>query len=481
MAENPVDIESGTLIAGKYRVAGLLGQGGMGSVYQAVNADIGRKVALKLLDPRLANLQEFMHRFQMEARAAAMIGHPGIVDVLDMGKTEEGAPFIVMEYLEGATLRLHLKKHGPLSPGAAAAIIAPVLDALAAAHTAGVIHRDLKPANIFLVSKPVPGVKILDFGISKFGAGSASVTATGTTLGTPAYMAPEQVRGSRELTASTDLYAVGAVLYNMLCGHPPFEADSDFALVARVLTEEHRSLGRARPDIPKPLAALVDSLLAKDPDTRPHDAQVVRKSLLTVVRPDADAVWRHAASWYEAPPRATPPPSSKIEPLGQTNTTPATNPTRNSRPPGQPQGGAAKRLALVSVGAAALALGALGYVLISRAHPEPLVEAPAPPPAPSMVVLTLRADPDSARWTVDGALLDCNPCEVSGAKGARVNAKVSADERIPRELELLLDETREVKVVLDAVPRAQPPEKGPKKNLRPGRGLAIDENNPYRK
>jgi serine/threonine-protein kinase len=299
---DPLDIPRGTVIAGKYRVGELLGQGGMGSVYLAVNEAIGRKVALKLLDPQLAGVDEFKHRFQMEARAAAMIGHPGIVDVLDMGETAQGAPFIVMEFLEGATLRTHLKQNGPLTPGAAVVVLAPVLDALAAAHAAHVIHRDLKPANLFLVARPVQGVKILDFGVSKFGGPAArSVSTAGITLGTPAFMAPEQMRGSRDLGPATDLYALGAVLYFMLSCRLPFEAESDLALGAMLVNQPHRPLTAVRPDVPPALAALVDALLAKLPAERPGDAASVKRALLAAVKPDPGALWKYSASWLAAP------------------------------------------------------------------------------------------------------------------------------------------------------------------------------------
>ena len=447
-----------------------------------------------------------MRRFQMEARAAAVIGHPGIVDVLDMGQTDEGAPFIVMEYLEGATLSAHLKQHGPLSAEGVAAVVVPVLDALSAAHAAGVIHRDLKPGNIFLVARPHPAVKILDFGISKFdGAQGASVTTnTGTTLGTPAYMSPEQVRGSRQLNSTTDLYAVGALLYRMLSGRPPFEADSDFALVARVLTEDHLSLVKACPEVPLALALLVDSLLEKSPEDRPRDAQAVKKTLLAAVTPDPDAVWQHADSWvrittlevtpvgagpaHDPDARATVPSGPSAKSMDATRTeAPAQPHTRTLTPaPSLPSTGKKVALALLA-GAAVVAVGGLGIGAYLWTRPEPVVVAP-PPVAKPKVVLTLRGEPPAAQWSVGGKVLAGNPCEYAGEQGLRITAKVSAPGFVPRELELLLDETREVSAALEPLavapvvplPVDPQPVKTGKKPKVPGRPLSIDENNPYK-
>jgi serine/threonine-protein kinase len=481
----------------------------MGSVYHAVNDSIGRRVAIKLLDPRLANQSEFMRRFQMEARAAAVIGHPGIVDVLDMGQTDEGAPFIVMEYLEGATLSAHLRQHGPLTPAGVAAVVAPVLDALSAAHAAGVIHRDLKPGNIFLVSRPHPTVKILDFGISKFDGpqGGSVTTNTGTTLGTPSYMSPEQVRGSRQLNSTTDLYAVGALLYKMLSGRPPFEADSDFALVARVLTEEHLSLVKACPEVPLALALLVDSLLEKAPEDRPRDALAVKKTLLAAVTPDPEAVWQHADSWV----RIT---TLEVTPIGKgpgedpdAKATVPSGPSAKSsdvtrtEAPGRPQTrtltpvaaglSTGKKVALgLATGAAVVLVGGLGIGAYVWTRPEPeVVVAPPPPAVKAKVVLTLRGEPASAQWSVGGKALAGNPCEYAGEQGQRITAKVSAPGHLPRELELLLDETREVSAALEPLAAAQvvplpvdpqPVKTTGKKPRVPGKPLSIDENNPYK-
>lgn len=286
----------GSVISGKYRVLGLLGEGGMGCVYDAAHDAISRRVAVKLLNADLASDPEFARRFEMEARAAALIGHPGIVEVLDSGKTEDGAPFIVMEHLQGLTAKELLATMGPLSPGQASAVVAPVLDALAAAHAAGIVHRDLKPANIFVAARPVPGVKILDFGISKFGAAGAGMTKTGSMMGTAGFMAPEQLEEGRSAEPRSDLYAVGAVLYTLVTGHAPFEAENDFRLIAKVLSAQPEPVARRRPDLPAAFAAFIDQLLARDPQARPADAASARERLLELAPPVPEAVFLAAAA-----------------------------------------------------------------------------------------------------------------------------------------------------------------------------------------
>lgn len=238
------DLEKGTVVGGKYRIEGVLGTGGMGSVYQATNASIGRRVAIKLLDAKLARQTDFLHRFQMEAKASAMIGHPNIVDVLDMGEMDDGSPFIVMEYLEGVTLKSLQKKLGSLSPGEVVAVVGPVLDALSAAHAAGVIHRDLKPANIMVGE--FGEAMVMDWGVAKElgaaevarAAGSSSsspeLTRHGAVVGTTSWMAPEQERGE-PADRRSDVYSLGALL-KLVAGEEP--APSLKAICTRATANE---------------------------------------------------------------------------------------------------------------------------------------------------------------------------------------------------------------------------------------------------
>ena len=296
------ELAPGQLLAGKYRIERELGRGGMGAVYLAENVDLGRRVAIKVLLPRAASNPEMTARFRQEARAAAAIGHPGIVDVLDLGRTEEGAEFIVMEHLQGEPLTERLSREGALALPAALEILEKLTDALAAAHEHGIVHRDLKPDNIFLVERPVPGIKILDFGISKLAQSEHKVhTVTGTMMGTPQYMSPEQVTAARDVGPAADLYALGVIAYEMLAGHPPYRADSLAQLVHRVVSLAPPPLAGQRGDLPPGLSGLVMQLLAKSPAARPGSAGEV----LARIRQLSDA--RQASGVEAIPPNTASP------------------------------------------------------------------------------------------------------------------------------------------------------------------------------
>ncbi len=500
MADADLPLQPGDIIAGKYRVDGLLGKGGMGSVFQATNTAIGRRVAIKVLAANVADRDDVKQRFELEARAAAVIGHPGIVDVLDMGETEEGEPFIVMEYLEGATLKGVFKRIGGFTPAQAAAVICPVLDALAAAHTAGVVHRDVKPANIFVCTKPTQTIKLLDFGISRFGK-STGLTITGTAVGTPKYMAPEQVLGEKDLGPEADLYSVGAVMYHLLTGRPPHDADSDMATLARILTDVHSPLHTVRPDLPEELCQVVDALLAKDKAQRPKDAAVVRARILQLVpRPDTESIY--AAAIKATRVVAT---SNTPSPTSGTNGRPRSRPSA----PGTRRGSQddAARLAeatgsktspvLIALAALGILAGIGGAVFALKkdpAPPLPPIEPPRvavvqPPAAPATYTTELSADPPAARFTVDGETMDCNPCRVTRPTGTKAQAKVSAPDYVSAEFTLYFDKNRDQHFTLVAVPVpvavAAPVDAGKPLKAAPGpkhpgpSGLNVDERNPY--
>ncbi len=287
----------GALIAHKYRIESLLGRGGMGAVYLATNEDLGRHVAIKVLLPQFAKDETLLKRFRQEARTAAAIGHPGIVDVLDLGTTEDGSPFIVMEALEGETLGARIVRERRLPVAAALHVVALALDALAAAHEKGVLHRDLKPDNLFLVARPVPGAKLLDFGISKLaGTDDIELTHTGTVLGTVLFMAPEQARGARNAGPASDIYSIGAILFHALTGRPPFTGLTYNEVLEKVFTQQAPSVTAFRGDIPPELALLIDRMLAKDPASRPASARDASATLLAIAArldtfiPAADAI-----------------------------------------------------------------------------------------------------------------------------------------------------------------------------------------------
>ncbi|MEC7524624.1 MAG: protein kinase [Myxococcota bacterium] len=276
----------GRVIANRYRVLALLGEGGMGAVYVAEHLLIGRKVALKRLHPELTGDEKAVARFQREARAAAATGHEHIVEVLDLGFGEDGAPFLVMEYLRGKALSRLLAEHERLEPRRACRIVGQVLAALHAVHRRGIVHRDLKPDNIFLTRRrgDTDFVKVVDFGISKMrteeGEQGMDLTRTGVMLGTPFYMSPEQARGVKNLDHRIDLFGAGVILYESLAGQLPFDGENYHQLLQAILSGKHPPVLELRPDLPPALAEVVEKAIAQSPDDRYQSA---REMLLALV------------------------------------------------------------------------------------------------------------------------------------------------------------------------------------------------------
>ncbi|MDQ2647325.1 MAG: serine/threonine protein kinase, partial [Myxococcota bacterium] len=263
----------GEVLAGKYRIVRLLGEGGMGRVYEAEHTSVGRRFAVKLLRPHLAANEQALARFRREARAAGALENEHIAAVLDFDTAPDGTPFLVMEYLEGRSLGQLLADEGPLPASRAANALLQVCRGLEAAHAAGILHRDLKPDNLF-VTRRADGselLKILDFGIAKLlnEGGRDAPIQTGAAIGTPYYMAPEQVRGDVPLDERVDLYALGVILYELLSGQKPHPGDSGNTVLAHVLTQSPVRLEKLRPGLPPGVAELVHRALAFDPRDRP--------------------------------------------------------------------------------------------------------------------------------------------------------------------------------------------------------------------
>jgi Tfp pilus assembly protein PilF/tRNA A-37 threonylcarbamoyl transferase component Bud32 len=254
-----------------YEVGRLLGRGGMGEVYEAVDVDLDRRVALKFVAPELAADAEALKRFEREARAAAALNHPHIATLFAFER--DGArTFIAMELVGGESLRERIRR-GPLPVSEALAIARDVAGALAMAHRRGIVHRDVKPENLMFDQDGV--VKLMDFGLAR-AAQASRMTMTGSTLGTAAYMPPESVRGGAG--APGDVFALGVMLHEMLAGELPFSGDSPLALLYTIANEDPKPLRAARPDAPEAVAELVNRMLVKDPEQRP-DAMVVTREL----------------------------------------------------------------------------------------------------------------------------------------------------------------------------------------------------------
>jgi serine/threonine-protein kinase len=244
----------------------------MGAVYKGRHVVIGKTVAVKFLHQEFAKNKEVVQRFYREAQAAAAIGHGSIIDVMDVGISPDNEPYLVMEYLEGENLGSMLQRAGPLGIEAACGVMEPVLLALQAAHQKGIIHRDLKPDNIFLVHRESesPKVKLIDFGISKFSEGlqGEKLTQTGSVMGTPAYMSPEQARGESDLDHRSDVYSMGVILYEMLTGKLPFSGDNFTAIIINILTADPLPPGQAFAAFPQEAEAMLLRSLVKNPDGR---------------------------------------------------------------------------------------------------------------------------------------------------------------------------------------------------------------------
>ncbi|MFO0558770.1 MAG: serine/threonine-protein kinase [Polyangiales bacterium] len=265
----------GTVVQDKYRFVRKLGEGGMGAVYEGENIAIKRKVAIKCLHRQLARNASVVQRFRNEALAATQIGNEHIVDVLDMGQMPDGSFFLVLEYLDGTDLAGLLEKVGVLATGRAVKITQQVLSALAAAHQANIVHRDIKPENVFLVKRSgnADFVKLLDFGIAKISTDEPTIrTATGSQLGTPYYMPPEQAKGQKDLDSRADIYATAVMLYHCLSGRFPFEGDSLPMLMYNLCHTDAVELSAHRPDLPGALTAVVMRALSKDREHRPSSA-----------------------------------------------------------------------------------------------------------------------------------------------------------------------------------------------------------------
>jgi serine/threonine protein kinase len=273
---SPLAPRPGTLVVGKYQVLAEIGRGGMGVVYKAEDLTLKRWVALKFLPPGLVDAPESQERFAIEARAAAALSHPNICIVHEVGKSD-GQPYIAMEFVEGETLRDRVRR-GPLAPGEAVGLVDQVAAGLGEAHGKGIIHRDVKSANIMVT--PTGRVKVMDFGLAKLRS-EASLTRSQTTVGTVAYMSPEQARGEA-LDPRTDIWSLGVVFYELLAGQLPFRGDHDQAVIYAILHRDPASLVRVRPSLAPALDHIVGQALAKAPADRYQTMAEFREDLAAV-------------------------------------------------------------------------------------------------------------------------------------------------------------------------------------------------------
>ncbi len=393
----------GEVIADRYEIVRALDSGAMGEIYEAIHRTLQRRVALKVLRPELGISDETMERFSREAQAAAAVGHPNIVDVIDLG-VHDDRPYLVMELLEGESLLHRMRGPYPLSVEAAVRITGQVLSALASAHAMGVIHRDVKPENVFVLAGSELRVKLLDFGVSKFAPvhhARRAYTREGVVLGTPRYIAPEQWLDARRVDHRADLFSVGVLLYELLTGAFPYPGDNESDIFRSLVeqTLEPVAPSALRPEVPPGLDAVVLRALEGMPAMRFPTAQDF-----------LDALQPFGAVGIEV--TDAPPSSRTIPPPAPLSLLVAERPSaRSSRPPPAPDGRPpALRSAAWMVFGTLVGVGAAVVLLPSRrAPPAPSpavqrVEAPAAlaPPAPSTAHIRIADLPAGATVRIDG-------------------------------------------------------------------------------
>ncbi len=395
----PRDPLIGTLVAGRFKVEELIGQGGMGKVYRARHLALDRVVCLKMLKPALLEDPTLVGRFEREAKAASRLNHPNGISVLDFGRNEaDGGLFIAMEYVQGTDLRIVLRDEWPLAEDRLCNIMAQVLAALGEAHAHHVIHRDLKPENIMVEHRrdQPDFVKVLDFGIAKIlDSDMPGLTRNDVVCGTPQYMAPEQATGS-QLDARCDLYAIGVILYQMVTGHLPFDGQNSMEVLTKHVNEPPVPPRQRQPDAPisEAMEALILRALEKDPALRPQSAEEFRLLLLEVPRhrPAVEAIKTRGA--LATPSHGTTLPSG------------APSSALSAAEPGHPAW-PRRGVAVVTVAALVLLLGAGAFFKRRGSQPAPsvvpvAVATPAtPPPATHQLpAAPVQRDPAKARVLV---------------------------------------------------------------------------------
>jgi serine/threonine-protein kinase len=352
-------LTAGTRV-GDYEIQRKIGEGAMGAVYGAVHPTIGKRVAVKIMNPRLDGDPTAIERFTREARTVASIRHPGIVDVFGFGALEDGRAYLIMEWIDGRSLAAALKQER-FGLDDALEILDQIARALEAAHDKGIVHRDLKPDNVFLqdVARERPIVKLLDFGLAKYADDERQVskTQTGQLLGTPLYMSPEQAK-ARGVDHRTDIYALGCMAYELICGRVPFNPESVAELLAAHLVEPPPVPSTLWPEIPPDLEALLLMMVAKEPDQRPTLLEIrealsghLRASSQSLAPPYSTGRWSTPGSTFSRRP-ATPLPIAPTPP-------PHADP-RAARP--------RRTLPIVIAVASALAVAAVAFALVRRDH-----------------------------------------------------------------------------------------------------------------
>jgi serine/threonine-protein kinase len=477
VTERDQDATQPQQIARRYVVVEKLGAGAFGTVYKAKDRILGRMVAIKTI--RLEGLaaadvsvEELLQRFHREAQVSAQLRHPNIVTIYDVGAFE-GMSYLAMEFIEGTGLDKIIKSEHRLSVERAASIAAQVADALAFAHQHDIVHRDVKPANIMVETSD--RVKVTDFGIAKITTASESLTATGSLLGTPSYMSPEQARG-QSLDGRSDLFALGSVLYEMVTGKKAFQGESITGLIFKIITEEPEPIDSVDPRVPEAIANLIQKALQKDPAARFQSGREMAQALLAFTQPAATPTIRMselptrrdmtAVSSAVDPTRATRAPG----PAADADEAAASRPSRQAAPPHarptaspiasprpRPRSSLGLWLGLALAGVVLLGIGAaVAFWTLQRLSPEPetlstsseTVASPADEAGPPVAAETVPGGESSERQLA-------GPTPVSSTASTTTATDGDASEEAP--------------------PRAQPAHDGPSQEPRSPRRLRPRE------
>ncbi len=356
----------GTIVADRYHVTGKLGEGGMGQVYLAEHVKMGRKSALKVMNPGMVKDADAISRFNREAANASRINHPNVADVYDFGETPDGVIYLAMEFVDGPPLTKLIETEGPLTPQRAAAIIRQAGDALTAAHDLGIVHRDLKPDNI-MIARNRDGsdcVKVVDFGIAKAADNAAQkVTKTGLVVGTPEYMSPEQLAGDK-LDGRSDIYALALVAFNILTGKLPFPADTVQESMIMRLTEPPRRLAEMRPEVAwsAEVQGALDKALSRDANSRYQTASEFGKALARALE--------RMATGTQAAPRASAALPESVAPRGSVPNTRVNRASQGDTPVAPPARRSSRALVLGGAGII-LAAGIASAAMLSHKDGPP--------------------------------------------------------------------------------------------------------------
>lgn len=368
-----------SMIVGRYRLNRVIGVGGMGSVYEATHTSLGMRVAVKTLKPALADNTITSTRFLREGVVAAKIRHPNAVSVYDVIE-ERGVSYLVMEYLEGETLKDLLDREAPLTPTRAADLMLPVASAVSAAHDEGIVHRDLKPSNIILALERTGMVtpKVLDFGLSWAAdedRPAGDITRSGVVLGTLLYMAPEQVRNARQASAASDQYALAVILYQAVTGVRPFLRETQFDMMNAVVSGQHAPLRAVRPELSAELEAVIERAMHVDPSLRYPSVHAFSRALLAFASPHVQALW---APVFDLPPPQVAAPVSSLVAVTP-SPAPQPPPAAEPQPHDTPASWLAKspsRAVLIG-GVACVTCLAVGLLIGASASHAPPPESPA--------------------------------------------------------------------------------------------------------